>query len=121
MINNLAVNSNENTVSWSFKEDEIKLLIPNIGHAICDEKNNTIVISVIDKKFPILIKVFDFKGIQLMSLTEPDTFEFYYIKKHPKLGVSIVCTTEQRIDGRTDWQFGIDYETKSLFRYCPSH
>jgi len=120
MIENLHVDKNKYTVSWSSDRNSIVLIIPDVETAISDEVNRSVVVSINEGKFPTLIKVYDFQGNEIMTLKEPPSFEFYYIKKHTELGVSIICTTEQRINGRSDWQFGIDYEKKSLFRHCPS-
>ncbi|WP_394495539.1 hypothetical protein [Shewanella sp. ENK2] len=105
----------------AFLRKKIELNIPNIGSAIRDKNNSSIVISILDGEYPKFLHVYDLLGNFLMELAEPEGFEFYYIKNNKSQDVSIVCSSEKRIDGRLDWQFLIDYEAKNLYRYCPSY
>lgn len=111
----------EDTVFWCFNGKEIELKLPNVGTALLDKTHKSIVVTILDGKYPKMVVVYDLFGNCLMELDEPEGFEFYYIQCKPNLGVSVTCTSEKRIDGRLDWQFGIDYKKKSLYRHCPSY
>ncbi|MEH6456035.1 MAG: hypothetical protein V7749_06920 [Cocleimonas sp.] len=121
MLDDLKIEVIGDTVSWYSSGKIIELNIPNIGSALLDKNNNSIVVSILDGKYIKVVNVFDLLGNCLMELSEPEGFEFYYMQSKQDLGVSIVCSSDKRIDGRLDWQFLIDYKTKSLYRHCPSY
>lgn len=120
-ISDLEVSESRNSVTWVNGVNRIQIELESCGQAIEDPLHNTVVISLLKGKYPYKIKVFDFSGDERLTLKEPDRFEFYYMKKHSIYGVSIICTTNEPVDGRMDWQFAIDYEIGRLDRVSPSY
>ena len=115
------VNEEKTLVGWNHSGKKVEVKAADIGQAILDEIHGKVVISFCKGEYPYQIKVFDLAGEEEMVFEEPRPFEFYYLKKHSSYGVSIVCTTDEPVDGRMDWQFEIDYTAGELKRAAPSH
>lgn len=119
-INELTVNNSKNSVHWIYAGNKIQISADNIGQAVEDTIHEKVLVSLCKGKHPYQIKVYALTGEELLSFNEPELFEFYYLKQHSSYGVSIVCTADEAVDGRMDWQFEINYETGQLIRVAPS-
>lgn len=117
----LIVNEAKTEVAWNYFGEKIQVSANNIGQAIRDDVNGKVVISLCKDEYPYKIKAFDLAGTELFAFDEPTPFEFYFLKKHSAYGVSIVCSTNEPIDGRMDWQFEINYKNGELKRVAPSY
>lgn len=119
-VTDLIVNDDKTEVSWAVSGKTIRVSAEDIGQVIEDKVHKKIVVSLCKSEYPYQIKVFDVSGKEQFSFDEPKPFEFYYLKPHSKFGVSIVCTINEPVDGRMDWQFEINYSKGKLERYAPS-
>jgi hypothetical protein len=120
-VSDLFINETKTKVSWNYAGNRIQIIADDIGQAVEDIVHEKIIVSLCKGEYPYQIKVFDVTGEELLSFGEPKPFEFYYLKQHSTFGVSIICTTEEPVDGRMDWQFEIDYKKGELKRSAPSY
>jgi hypothetical protein len=120
-VRNLAINEARTSVSWTYDEKEIQINAENIGQCMEDKIHGKIIVSLNKGEHPYQVKVFEITGEQLFLFDDPKPFEFYYLKEHSQFGVSIVCVSDEPVDGRMDWQFEVDYETGQLKRSAPSY
>jgi len=120
-VRDLTVSEAKTSVSWTYLGDGVEVNAKNIGQAIEDEVHGKVVISLCKGRYPYQIKVFELTGEEQFSFDEPRPFEFYYLKQHSRFGVSVVCTTDEPVEGRMDWQFEIDYKAGQLKRVAPSY
>ncbi len=120
-VSNLIISDDKARVSWNYSGNVIEISAKDIGQAIEDTVHGNIVVSLCKGEYPYQIKVFNAAGKVRFTFDEPKQFEFYYLKPHSTFGVSIVCTSDEPVDGRMDWQFEIDYKKGELRRAAPSY
>ena len=119
-MSELLFKKNEGLVQWESNGGKKISLNGSIDSALMDTDRNLVFLLINNEKSSALLQVFNLNGEQLVGLLPPEDFEFYYLSKHHKLGVSVVCVSEKKIDHWNDWHFGYDKENNELYRYCPA-
>lgn len=120
-IKNLLVDKGKDSLSWDFKGQHVEIMCPNVDQAIVSVKQKAIVALIAKNDIPILLKAFTLDGVEIFQAAAPSPFNFYYLSNHPEVDISVVCITENPIDGWRDWHFGIDVKKKEIFRHCPAY
>jgi len=120
-IEKFAVDKTKESISWfCFGKTKTKA-IPGLDQAIIDPKSGNIIVLAGSGGLPNKLVILDGEGRTSYELSPPDGFQFYYLSNHPELGGSVVCVTDEPIDGWSDWFFGIDRSKSTLFRHCPAY
>ena len=120
-INDLLVDKERKTVSWDFKGHFVEITCPSVDQAIASVKQKAIVALIAKNNIPILLKAFTLDGIEIFQAAAPSPFNFYYLSNHPEVDISVVCITENPIEGWSDWHFGINIQKKKSFRHSPAY
>lgn len=101
--------------------EHIEIVCPHVDQAIVSNKQKAIVILINKNGHPFILQTRKLDGTEIFQTTAPAPFRFYYLSKHPEVDISIVCVTEEPIEGWRDWHFGIDVKKKNIFRHCPAY
>ena len=121
LVKGLQVNSNKDCVTWHYNGQDVMIRLNAIGQALEDVVHQKIVVSVCDGKYPKQLKVFSLFGSEECTITAPEQFQLYFLQENSMHGVSVVCTSDEPIDGRFDWQFLVLYPSCELKRFSPSY
>ncbi len=105
-----------NDVCWYFGDKNIKVSYPNIEQAIANVRQGYILVLLKGDNLPEQLIVLDGRGKEIENITSIDDFNLYYLSKHPKATVSIVCVSDSPVDGFTDWHFGYNLKEHKFTR-----
>lgn len=118
VIEDLKFEKNSDSLGWICNGSRVCLSLKKVVQALLDDEKDLVVVLHGSEK----ISVFDCGGTELLKFDEPgEGFQFYYLVRHPDLGVAVVCLSPESVDGWRDWHFGIDIKNRTLFRYCPAY
>lgn len=120
-VEKLVIDEKNELVSWRYLGRCFSKVVPGLEQAIIDLNAERILVLYSVDGAPSDLMTMNAEGEVTCELSAPDGFQFYYLSNHPDLGGAVVCTTNQPINGWSDWFFGIDLSLKALVRHCPAY
>jgi hypothetical protein len=109
-------------IEWLLDAAQVSLNVPNILQAEMDGKQKSIfVLSGVADSIPLELRVVSIDGQGVDLCVVPEGFSFSYLTHHPSLGVAVVASANEKVDGWYDWHFGYDQNKAELYRFCPAY
>lgn len=111
------------TLGWIFDRNPINISLDGVNFIQADQERCLIFVlkNKDNENIPCKLNIFNEEGDIVAELNPPEGFKFYYLIPYPKLGVSVVCSTDNPINGWPDWHFGYDDQKRELYRHAPSY
>ena len=108
-------------LTWEYGGHKQSVLLKAIEQYALDEQLDCIFALSGNGPGQEKLYVIEAKSGDCKSVQPPSGFSFYYLTKHPKLGVSIVCVSDEPVEGWRDWHFSFDPGSIELKRAIPAY
>ncbi|MBW3199337.1 hypothetical protein [Marinobacter nauticus] len=108
-------------LTWEYGGHKQSVLLKAIEQYALDEQLDCIFALSGNGPGQEKLYVIEAKSGDCKSVQPPSGFSFYYLTKHPKLGVSIVCVSDEPVDGARDWHFSLQPGSIELKRAIPAY
>lgn len=117
----LEINQSQNTLSWVNDGDIITAQFNKLDNYLFFEKKKLIaVLHDVKNNYPSCLSGYSLDGSRKFSVEPPREFIFSYLALHPEAGITVVCSSNQKIEGWYDWHYAINPETGNLQKWCPA-
>ena len=120
-MSEVSYDEDQSIISWNYDGCKRSLKLKSVSQYALDERAGHIFALSVAGSVPEDLYLVDAKDGRYRSLRRPPGFVFYYLTSHPQLGVSIVCVSEELVEGWRDWHFSYDPVSNKLVRAIPAY
>lgn len=120
-VSGVNYDEDKSLITWKYNGRTQSLKLKSVDQYALDQKTGLILALTGADSVPDSLHFIDAKDGSYRSLRPPSGFDFYYLTNHPQLGVSVVCVSENPVEGWRDWHFSVDPGTNSLSRAIPAY
>lgn len=108
-------------VEWLFDSDQLSLDAPDVVQVEIDDERKLIFVMSGGNSIPLELRVASIDGKSINLCVAPEGFSFSYLTHHPSLGVAVVASSNEKVEGWYDWHFGYDRAKAEFYRFCPAY
>lgn len=120
-VSDVNYDENKSIITWKYDGHNQSLELKSVDQYELDQSNGFILVLTGTDSVPDSLYIIDAKDGSYRSLRPPSGFDFYYLTNHPQLGASVVCVSENPVEGWRDWHFSVEPGTNNLSRAIPAY
>ncbi|WP_298450336.1 hypothetical protein [uncultured Marinobacter sp.] len=108
-------------ITWEYNGSRQSIELKAANQYALDEQTGFIIVLTGAHVVPDNLYLISVEDGSCKSVQQPSGFAFYYLTNHSKLGVSVVCVSDDPVEGWRDWHFSFDPASNNLIRAIPAH